>query len=109
MNVGVRVEGETESPGLKKGGVLQLVRAEVEVVCRADSIPEELVVSMAGKDIGDSVHMSEITLPEGVHPSVQDRDFTIASVVGTRTSTMADLEEGAGAPAEEAEGEAEAE
>ncbi|MDD9919111.1 MAG: 50S ribosomal protein L25/general stress protein Ctc [Alphaproteobacteria bacterium] len=93
VNVGVRVIDEDQSPGLKKGGVLQLVRAEVELICRADSIPSELVASMAGKDIGEAVHMSEIELPEGVQPKIHDRDFTVASVVGTRTSTMADLEE----------------
>lgn len=110
--VAVRVIDEDKSPGLKIGGVLQLVRPEVELVCRADSIPEEVVISMAGKEIGDSAHISEVTLPEGVKPSV-DRDFTIASVVSTRTSKSSDAdeeateteaEEGAEASAEGAEG-----
>ncbi len=107
VNVTVRVTGEDQSPGLLKGGVLQLVRSDIEMVCRADSIPNELVISMAGTDIGDSVHMSSIELPEGVRPAIADRDFTVASVVGTRTSTMANLaegEEGADADAEGAEG-----
>jgi len=109
VNVAIKVTGEKDSPGLVKGGVLQLVRTEVEMVCRADSIPEELVISMAGTDIGDSVHMSSIELPDGVRPAIADRDFTIASVVGTRTSTMANLAEGeAGADSEGESTEAEA-
>lgn len=92
VNVSVRVEGEDQSPGIKIGGVLQLIESEIEVICRADSIPEEIVVSVAGLDIGDSVHLSSITLPEGVKPAVTDRDLTIVSVVSTRTSNTADDE-----------------
>jgi len=90
VNVTVRVEGESESPGIKIGGVLQLIESELEVICRADSIPSEIVVSVAGLNIGDSVHMSSLTLPEGVKWGVTDRDLTIASIVSTRTSNMAD-------------------
>lgn len=92
VNVTVRVEGETESPGIKLGGVLQLIEAEIEVICRADSIPEELVVSVAALDIGDSVHLSEVKLPAGVKAAVTDRDLTVVSVVSTRTSNTADDE-----------------
>ena len=94
VSVNIVVEGEDDSPGLLKGGVLQMVRSEVELLCQSDSIPDQIVVSMAGKDIGDAAHMSEVTLPNGVKPVIQDRDFTLASVVGTRSSTMANLEEG---------------
>lgn len=87
--VALHVTGEEESPGLKKGGVLQVVRPEVELICRADSIPEFVEASMAGKDVGDSVHISEVELPEGVKPSV-DRDFTVASIVSTRAANLAD-------------------
>jgi len=90
VNVTVRVEGESESPGIKIGGVLQLIESQLEVVCRADSIPAEIVVSVAGLNIGDSVHMSSLTLPEGAKWGVTDRDLTIASIVSTRTSNMAD-------------------
>ena len=109
VNVGVKVEGQEDSPGLKKGGVLQLLRSEVELVCRADAIPSHITISMAGTDIGDAVHMSSVELPDGVQPAIHDRDFTIASVVGTRTSTMADLEDGeeGGEAAEGEEGSAE--
>lgn len=104
VNVSVIVTDEEQSPGLEKGGVLQLVRAEVELFCRADAIPDAIKISMAGKDIGDAAHISEVDLPDGVKPTT-DRDFTIASIVGTRSSTMADLDEdGTAAEGEESEG-----
>ncbi len=90
VNVTVRLEGEELSPGIKIGGVLQLIESEIEVICRADSIPEEIVVSVAALEIGDSVHLSNVKLPEGVKPAVTDRDLTIVSVVSTRSSNMAD-------------------
>lgn len=92
VNVAVRVEGSETSPGIKVGGVIQLIEAEIEVICRADSIPEEIVVNIAELDIGDSVHLSDIKLPEGVKPAVTDRDLTIVSVVSTRTSNTAEDE-----------------
>jgi large subunit ribosomal protein L25 len=101
VNVTVKVVGESDSPGLKMGGVLQLVEAELEVVCRADSIPAEIEVSVAGLDIGDSVHLSSIKLPQCVKSAVTDRDLTIVSVVSTRTSTMAELDAPVVAPAAE--------
>lgn len=107
VQVSIKVIGQEDSPGLKKGGVLQLVASDIELSCRADSIPEEIVISIAGKDIGDSVHMHDITLPEGVTASVSGEDVTLASIVGTRTSTMADLDDETAAEASEgAEGEA---
>lgn len=90
VDVTVKVVGDAESPGIKAGGVLQLIESTIEVVCRADSIPEEIVVSVAALDIGDSVHLSEITLPAGVKSAVVDRDLTVVSVVSTRTSNMAE-------------------
>lgn len=99
INVMVRLEGQEQSPGIKEGGVLQLVETAIEVVCRADSIPEEIVVNIAHLDVGDSVHLSDIKLPEGVKPAVTDRDLTIASVISTRTSTMAELDAAADAEA----------
>mgnify|MGYP003509553076 FL=1 len=71
---------EDKSVGMKKGAVLNVVRHEVELICPADSIPEQLNVSVAGKDVGDSIHISSVTLPEGVKPVI-DRDFTIATLV----------------------------
>lgn len=73
--------GEEDSPGLKRGGVLNVVRHAIECRCPGDAIPESLSVSLAGLDINDSVHMSAVDLPEGTVPTITDRDFTIASVV----------------------------
>lgn len=81
VEVPVRFVHEAQSPGLKRGGVLNIVRREVELVCPADAIPEELVVDLAGFDIGDSIHLSHVTLPGKVRPTITDRDFTIASIV----------------------------
>jgi large subunit ribosomal protein L25 len=97
VNVTVNIVGADKSPGIKSGGVLQLVEASLEVVCRADAIPQEITVDISALDIGDSVHLSEIKLPEGVKSAVTDRDLTIASVVSTRTSKMEEDEAAAAA------------
>ena len=72
---------EEKSPGLKKGGVLNIVRHELELVCEADKIPSEIEIDVAGKDVGDSIHISEVTLPAGSTSAITDRDFTIATLV----------------------------
>jgi large subunit ribosomal protein L25 len=71
---------DEESPGLKRGGVLNVVRYEIELMCRADSIPEQIVCDLTGLDIGDGVHIEDVELPEGVSPTIADRNFTIATV-----------------------------
>jgi large subunit ribosomal protein L25 len=73
------VNGE-ESPGLKRGGVLNIVRHQLEVQCTADNIPEVFEISLEGCDIGDSIHASIVGLPDGVEFVISDRDFTIATV-----------------------------
>ena len=90
----VHVINEEQSPGLKTGGILQIIRNEVELLCRADSIPESIEVDVAGFEVGDSAKISSVTLPEGVEPTITDRDFAIASVVSPKTS-QADEEEDA--------------
>ena len=101
---------EDDSPGLKKGGVLNVVRHELELVCESDKIPAEIELNLAGLDIGDSIHISHVTLPEGSASAITDRDFTIATIVAP--SAMKQTEE-EGAPVEAGavpvEGEAEAE
>ncbi len=92
VNVTVNIVGEELSPGIKTGGVLQVIETQLEVVCRADSIPQDITVDVSGLDIGDSIHLSSIKLPEGVKSAVTDRDLTIASVVSTRTSSVAEDE-----------------
>ncbi len=72
---------EANSPGLKVGGTLNIVRRSIEVHAPADAIPDHLDVDLAGRDIGDSVHISHVTLPQGVTPTITDRDFTICSIV----------------------------
>jgi len=99
VDVPVHVINEEESPGLKRGGALNMTRHEIGLSCPADSIPEYIEVDVAGLDIGDSVHISQVTLPEKVTPTITDRDFTILSVAGTAAAE----------PEEEGEAEAEGE
>ena len=72
---------EEEAPGLKRGGVLNIVRHELELVVDAADIPDEVQISLKGLDVGDSLHISAVQLPNGATPSITDRDFTIATVV----------------------------
>ncbi len=96
VEIQVRFHNEEASPGLKRGGVLNIVRHGVEVYAPATSIPEVLDVDLTGLDIGDSIHISAIKLPEGVTPVVADRDFTIATIA----APSALRSEGAGDDAE---------
>ena len=88
---------EEASPGLKKGGALNIVRYAVELNVRADSIPDSLDADLTGLDIGDNVKISNINLPAGAEPTITDRDFTIASIVGRGISADTETEE-EGAP-----------
>ena len=81
VEVPVRFENEEASPGLKRGGVLNIVRHELELVCDAAEIPDEIVIDLKGYDVGDSIHLSNVTLPQGATSAITDRDFTIATVV----------------------------
>lgn len=81
VDVPMHFRDEEESPGLKRGGVLNIVRHEIEVSCRPSLIPAELVASLAGLDIGDAIHISQIELPEGVEVDYGDHDFTVATIV----------------------------
>lgn len=105
VEVPVQFVDEAKSPGLKRGGALNIVRHVVELSCPADAIPEELQVSLEGYDIGDSLHISDVKLPKNVTPTIQDRDFTIATVA---PSSGMKSEEGANNDGEgEGEGDAE--
>jgi large subunit ribosomal protein L25 len=77
----MRFDDEEEAPGLTRGGVLNVVVHELEIVCDAAHIPNEIHVSLAGMEIGDAIHISEVKLPEGVEPSNKDEDFTVATIV----------------------------
>jgi large subunit ribosomal protein L25 len=80
VEVPVHFVNEEKSPGLKRGGVLNIVRYEVEFVCPADAIPDFITVDLDGTDLGDSIHISAVKLPVGVKPTIGDRDFTIATI-----------------------------
>lgn len=104
VNVPVNFMNDEESPGLKRGGVLNIVRHEIEFSCRADAIPQQIEIDLTGLDIGDSVHISMIQLPEGVTPTITDRDFTIATVAAP-SAVKAEAAEEQAAAAEGEEGE----
>jgi large subunit ribosomal protein L25 len=103
LNVPVHFINHVDSPGLKRGGVLNVVRHAIEMIVPADAIPEFVVVDLAGLEIGDSVHISAIPLPDGVKPTITDRDFTVATVAGA-AAVLPEAEEAAAATVEGAEG-----
>ncbi len=82
VNVPARFINEGLSPGLKRGGVLNIVRHEIEVTCPAEAIPEYFEFNLEGLEIGRSVHISAIKMPEGVKPTILNRDFTVATIAG---------------------------
>ena len=97
---------EEESPGLKKGGVLNIVRHELDLVCRSDAIPDQIEIDVTGKEVGDSLHISEVTLPDGAESAITDRDYTIATLVAPSALKKSEDEAAEGEEAEGAEGEA---
>ena len=80
VEVPVRFLNEDDCPGLKTGGVINVVRHAIEVACVADAIPESFEIDLAGLEIGDSIHASALILSEGVELTITDRDFTIATI-----------------------------
>jgi large subunit ribosomal protein L25 len=97
---------EEESPGLKKGGVLNVVRHELDLVCVSDKIPDQIEIDVTGKEVGDSIHISEVDLPEGSESAITDRDYTIATLVAPSALKSQDDEDEEGVEGEEgAEGE----
>lgn len=81
VEVPVVFENEAASPGLKRGGVLNVVRHELELVCDPELIPDEIHIDVTGLEVGDSIHISHVKLPEGSASAITDRDFTIATIV----------------------------
>ena len=81
VNVPVLFVNEEASPGLKRGGVLNIVRHELELVCDSDSIPSDITIDLTGLEVGDSIHIEQVTLPAGSVSAITDRDFTIATIV----------------------------
>jgi large subunit ribosomal protein L25 len=101
VDVPVHFLNEAASPGLKRGGVLNIVRHEIPVRCPADAIPDHFDVDLTGLEIGNSIHISAIKLPPNVRPTVSERDFTVATIVG-RTAEEAAPDAAAAAEAAEA-------
>jgi len=81
VNVPVVFVDEEQAPGIKRGGVLNIVRHELELVVDAAEIPDDITISLAGLEVGDSIHISAVTLPKGAKSAIDDRDFTIATIV----------------------------
>src|SRR4051794_32355627 len=81
VGIPVRFDNEDDSPGLKRGGVLNVVQHELELVCDAASIPNEIHIDLTGLEIGDSVHIGQVKLPDGVTAANQEEDFTVATIV----------------------------
>lgn len=111
VEVPVEFLNEDTCPGLRQGGVLNVVRYAVEVSCRPDLIPNSIVVDLAGAEMGDSLHISAVELPEGVTATITDRDFTIATIAAPTVvvDEDPDAEDADGEDATEGEGGDEAE
>ncbi|WP_431469785.1 50S ribosomal protein L25/general stress protein Ctc [Sphingosinithalassobacter sp. LHW66-3] len=109
VNVPVVFTEEALAPGIKRGGVLNIVRHEVELVVDAANIPDQIEASLKGLEVGDSLHISAVALPEGATPAITDRDFTIATVVAPSAlkSSEGDTTTEESGEAGEAEGEGE--
>ncbi|TCS60903.1 50S ribosomal protein L25/general stress protein Ctc [Varunaivibrio sulfuroxidans] len=93
VEVTINFINEEDSPGLKYGGVLNVVRHAVELSCVPTAIPESIEIDLAGLEVGDSIHISSVKLPEGAEPTITDRDFTIATIAAPTVSKAADTEE----------------
>ena len=108
LEIPVKFINHPDSPGLKRGGVLNIVRRKVELKCPAENIPNEIIVDLTGTDIGTSIKISSIKLTENVTPTITDRDFVVATVAAP--TVIKEPEKPAEeTPAEGAEGEAPAE
>ena len=108
LEIPVKFINHPDSPGLKRGGVLNIVRRKVELRCPAENIPDEIVVDLTGTEIGTSIKISSVKLPESVSPTITDRDFVVATVAAP--TVIKEPEKPAEeTPAEGAEGEAPAE
>jgi large subunit ribosomal protein L25 len=104
VNVPILFVDEELSPGIKRGGVLNVVRHELELICDASEIPDDITISLKGVEVGDSIHISAVELPKGSTSAITDRDFTIATVVAPSA-----LKSSEGDTASEGEAEAPAE
>lgn len=88
VNVPVHFRNQEAAPGIKRGGVLNIVRHDIELVVSPDNIPQSIDIDLTGLEIGDGIHISMITLPDGVRPYITDRDFTIATIAAPSAIRM---------------------
>ncbi len=109
LEIPVKFINHPDSPGLKRGGVLNIVRRKVELKCPAENIPDEIIVDLAGTDIGTSIKISSVKLIENVVPTITDRDFVIATVASPTVIKEPEKPAEGEVPAEGAEGETPAE
>ena len=105
VEITVHFIGEEESPGMKRGGVLNIVRHEIEILSPADKIPDSIEADISEMDIGDTLHASALKLPDGVELTITDRDFTVASLAGQVAEEEEIVEEVEGEEGAEGEGE----
>lgn len=99
--VPVNFLNEEKCPGLKKGGILSVVRREVELFCFVDEMPDEVQCDLSSFEVGDTVHISNVTLPEGAIPTITDRDFVVANIAAPKVSAAVEEAEEEGAEEEE--------
>ena len=109
LEIPVKFINHPDSPGLKRGGVLNIVRRKVELRCPAENIPDEIIIDLAGTDIGTSIKISSVKLPENVIPTITDRDFVIATVASPTVMKEPEKPAEGEAAAEGTEGETPAE
>ena len=109
LEIPVKFINHPDSPGLKRGGVLNIVRRKIELKCPAENIPNEIIIDLAGTDIGTSIKISSVKLPENVIPTITDRDFVIATVASPTVMKEPEKPAEDEAAAEGTEGEAPAE
>ena len=102
VNVPVHFSNEEQSPGIKRGGVLNIVRHELELVCDAAEIPDQIEISLAGLEVGAAIHISAVSLPQGAESAITDRDFTIATIVAPSALKSSEGDGDAAAPEGEA-------
>ncbi|MCE9649471.1 MAG: 50S ribosomal protein L25/general stress protein Ctc [Parvibaculum sp.] len=102
VDVPVHFINHEASPGLKAGGVLNIVRHEVELVCPAESIPEAIEIDLTGYEMGTSIHISAVKFAQGVRPTISDRDFTVATIAAPAAVVSAESSAGAAATADAA-------
>jgi len=106
LEIPVKFINHADSPGLKRGGVLNIVRRKIELKCPAEKIPDEIIIDLSGTDIGTSIKISSVKLDENVTPTITDRDFVIATVASPTVIKEPEKPAEGEAAAEGAEGEA---